>query len=129
MTVHETQRNRLNTAFSRPLRRSSSRTSAEGKRTKSMKAIPPTPITAALRWTHCANVAITCPFCSGCGEKQAILRLGFRQLVDLPREVEILLGDAAFAVRGKRDAHHVVVDCNVGMVSGLFSEFGDLVHQ
>src|SRR5579875_3827414 len=59
MTVHEIHRNRPNTSFNRPARRSSSSTSIEGKKTNSMKAIPPTPITAALRWTHCANVAIT----------------------------------------------------------------------
>src|SRR4051794_10988321 len=53
----------------------------------------------------------------------------FGERVDSLRQREIELGDSAFAVRGKDQAHLVVADIDVGMMLLLFGDFSDRVNK
>jgi hypothetical protein len=52
-----------------------------------------------------------------------------RERIDSFREAEVELGEAAFAVRGKNQAHLVVANVDVGMVFLVLGNFRDPVHK
>src|ERR1700682_4479018 len=74
--------------------------------------------------------------------KKALPRVGFlfvpgavgierllRERVDSFREVEVELGEAALAVRGKNQAHLVVANVDVGMMFLVLGNFRDPIHE
>ena len=50
-------------------------------------------------------------------------------LVDLPRQIEILLRNPALAMGRKTDPHHVVIDGDIGVMPGAFGGLGDPVDE
>src|SRR5678810_887590 len=56
-------------------------------------------------------------------------RLFVNESADLFRDFEIELGEAAFAVSRKSDAHFVVAHIDVGMMILFFRDLGDAVHE
>ena len=52
-----------------------------------------------------------------------------RERVDSFREVEVELGEAALAVRGKNQAHLIVANVDVGMVFLVLGNFRDPIHK
>ena len=61
-------------------------------------------------------------FCAASG-------FGIHEGVEPFGEVEVVFGDAAFAVGAEDDADFVEADVHVGMMIGILGEFGDAVHE
>jgi hypothetical protein len=53
----------------------------------------------------------------------------FRERVDPLGETEVQLGQSAFTVRGKNQAHFIVTDIDVGMMFLILGHFGHPIHE